>query len=155
MMEKHILTIITQMSSGPSMNYFICLFVPDQGFSRDIILVHRRRSLTSDFDANRQWVCLNSRDTPTPLAKWVHSMLVLWGVILVVTVTDPTQPQHHCVVGYEEILFEALDRYDEALLGQRRFSRESFFLGQKTGGFCCMNMQHSRNHVIYIYTVCL
>lgn len=34
---------------------------------------------------------------------------------------------NHCFVGYEEILFEALDRYDEALLGQRRFSRESFF----------------------------
>ena len=78
-MEKHVLTIITQMSLGPSMNYFICLFVPDQGFSRDTFLVHRRRSLTSDFDENRQWICLNSRDTPIPLAKFVYSMLVLWG----------------------------------------------------------------------------
>lgn len=94
--------------------------------------------------------CLNSRDTPISLAKWVHSMLVLWGWqswwwLLQI------QPQHHCAVGYEEILFEALDRYDEALLGQRRFSRECFFFGQNTCGFCCMNMQHSGKHIICIY----
>lgn len=101
--------------------------------------------------------CRNSRDTPISLAKWVHSMLVLWGWqswwwLLQI------QPQHHCVVGYEEILFEALDRYDEALLGQRRFSRESFF-GAKHMWFLLYEhaTYRSRKHVIYIYryTVCL
>ena len=58
------------------------------------------------------------------------------------------QPQPFRVVGYEEILFEALDRYDEALLGQRRFpGKDDFF-----GGFCGMNMQQSGKHThIYIY----
>ena len=150
MMEKHILTIITQMSLGPSMNYFILFCLHRiRVFHGTLFWYSRRRSLTSDFDETRQWVCFNSRDTPIPLAKWVHSMLVLWGVLLVATVTDPTSTPLRRRIRRDSIW--SLGSLRRSSVGTEAFFAGKVFFGQKTCGFCCMNMQHSRKHIIYIY----